>query len=399
MVRTSRSAADVRSAVFRLPLATRRTIAEYLNSSHVTVNKALQALEASGDIVATASLRANGSGRPSDVFSLRPDSFYGIGVHLEPGLARVVLLDAEKKVAANWSLPLPRRYRNEVEVQHTLLDTTRWAFSQASGVVDREKVVAIGFALLGFVDTAACVWRGGLQFGTLKNLDVKALLKEIGSVSIHIEDTSRSLTHFQIMTSNETQTDEHFVLINMGIGLGAGFVVNREVFLGNGGIVGEIGHIPFGNSTYRCACGNLGCAETMLSAGGMRNVFAGRLAQGVRSNLNDRANTDHPPTIREILESAEAGDHFTRSTLFELGAMLGDLVDFVFKCYTPGPVVLAGEGSLLSDYLIPAMTQTLSTKTLPEILQHHEVFVQKHDGMNEATGAGMLGMKSFLLSS
>jgi predicted NBD/HSP70 family sugar kinase len=360
------------------------------------VGKALQLLERSGDITASDALLPSGSGRPSDVFSIRSDAFYGIGIYIEPTGARTVLVDAGKTTRGEWRMELPDRYRQKHEVEHVLVDVTQWALACVAEIVPVDSVVSIGISVPGFVDTERCVWTAGLQFGRFSDLDVRDVLSGIHSASIHVEDTSRSLTHLQLMTERTTATAPHFVVFNMGIGLGAGVVIDGRVLFGNGGIAGEIGHIPLGNNTNRCACGNLGCTETMLSASGIRTVVAQRLGQGVRSELNDRNDPSQPPTILEILSAVESGDHFARSTLIELGSLLGDLVDIVLKCYTPGPVVLAGEGSLLAEYLIPSLEQSLATKVLPEMRKHVTIVTQPHNGNNEALGAALLGISRTL---
>lgn len=397
MIKRSRLSARTLAAVFRLPVPTRRTIAEHLDVSHVTLGKALQELEAAGEIYSSEALLSAGSGRPSEVFSIRPDALYGIGIYIQPDVARAVLIDAGKRSIGEWTLALPSRYRQLEEVERVLQDVLEWSVDRASVRVDTSRIGSVAFSVPGFVDTDRCVWTAGLQFGRFSDLDVHALLSNRHPMAIHIEDTSRSLTHFQLMREETIDPAGSFIVINLGIGLGAGIVVDGSVFFGNGGIAGEIGHIPLANNTNRCACGNVGCTETMLSATGIRNVFYQRLQQGVRSDLNDRSNSGAPPSIQEILASAEAGDHFTRNTLYELGSMLGDLTDIVLKCHTPGPVVLAGEGSLLAAYLIPAMTQTLGTKVLPEMLRHFSVVVQPYLSTNEAMGAGYLGMMRTLL--
>jgi hypothetical protein len=144
-MREPKIAPAVRSAIFRLPLATRRSIAMCLDSSHVTVSKALQYLESSGDIVPTDTIVPNGSGRPSDVFSLRADAFHGIGIHFEPGYARVVLLNAAKSVVDRWTISLPDRYQKEAEVRQTLRDVSGRAVSLARDLIDPGRFVPSRF--------------------------------------------------------------------------------------------------------------------------------------------------------------------------------------------------------------------------------------------------------------
>lgn len=389
----------VLSAIFRLPVPTRRTIAAHLQSSHVTIGKALQALEQAGEIHAADAVLPSGSGRPSEVFSIREEAFYGVGIYIQPSNAQVVLLNASKTVVGEWSILFEDTYRQRHEVETVLRDVAAEAMSRVSAIVVPEAIVSVGIAVPGFVNTEQCVWTGGLQFGHFSNLDVRGVLADLTSATIHVEDASRSLTQLQLMSEQSTQAERNFVLINMGVGLGAGLVMDGRVFYGNGGFAGEIGHVSLGNNTNRCPCGNVGCTETILSASGIRAVFSQRLIHGIRSELKLRPDLARPPTIEEIRTAADNEDHFTRTTLTDLGLMLGDLIDLVVKFYTPGPVVLAGEGALLSEYLLPHVTRTLSTKSLPEMVEHVRVYSQPYDGTNEARGAALLGISKMLAQS
>lgn len=390
---------DVLSTIFKMSTPTRKAISRYLDSSHVTIGKALQSLEERGEIKRADLLPASGSGRPSDIFSCRADAFYGIGVYLRPTLATCVLIDAAKHTIGEWSLPLPNVYRQKQEVESVLHTVGDWAIQQATDVVDEAAIIALGLSAPGFVDTSRCIWTAGLQFGRFNDLSVRDILKDLPIRNVYIEDTSRSLTRFELMKVAEPPSPEHFVLINMGVGLGAGIVVGGEVFLGNGGITGEIGHIPLGNNNNRCACGNLGCTETVLSASGIRNLFKERLDYGVRSDLYERIVDGRHPTIQDILDSALEGDHFTRTTLSEIGAMLGELLHIVVKTFTPGHIVLAGEGARLSDFFVPATIQNLQTLLLPELMRHVEFRVQEYTNNNEAMGAGLYAMSKGLIEN
>jgi predicted NBD/HSP70 family sugar kinase len=389
---------DILSAIFRLAQPTRRSIAEYLDVSHVTVGKALQAVEAAGEISATESVLASGSGRPSDVFSIRPDAFFGIGLYVQPDRAVAVLVDASKHTVGDWSRRLEDRPRKKDEVEALLQDVARWALDQTRDLVSPHQIRAVGLSVPGFVDTERRHWTAGLQFGDFSDMDVRSVLADVLPCEVHLEDTSRSLTHLELMRPSASLPTDYMVVINMGVGMGAGVVVDGEVLLGNGGIAGEIGHIPLGNNANRCACGNLGCSETVLSGWGIRSEFARRLTQGVRSALRTTS-AGGDPTIDEILIAAGEGDHFAVNTLRELGALMGDLVDILLKVYTPCPVVLAGEGARLAPHLIPSVKQGLSMRMLPEMRRHFSIVAQAYDGTNEATGAAFLSISRMLRAS
>ena len=41
--------------------------------------------------------------------------------------------------------------------------------------------------------------------------------------------------------------------------------MNGEIYLGENGLAGEIGHIPIYGVEKNCGCGNIGCLETIVS--------------------------------------------------------------------------------------------------------------------------------------
>lgn len=52
----------------------------------------------------------------------------------------------------------------------------------------------------------------------------------------------------------------------IGDGLGAGLVVDGQVFGGAHGMSGEIGHVAVTGCTVRCRCGRVGCLDALVSA-------------------------------------------------------------------------------------------------------------------------------------
>jgi len=73
---------------------------------------------------------------------------------------------------------------------------------------------------------------------------------------------------------------ESLVYIGLGTGVSAGVVLNREVFRGSRALAGEFGHVPMGTG-LECACGSVGCLETVIGANGLRDAWPG----GITTNL------------------------------------------------------------------------------------------------------------------
>ena len=57
----------------------------------------------------------------------------------------------------------------------------------------------------------------------------------------------------------------HLVHVTLGMGIGGGVMMNGELLYGAGGLYGQVGHMTVDPGGRRCACGNIGCWETVGS--------------------------------------------------------------------------------------------------------------------------------------
>jgi glucokinase len=69
---------------------------------------------------------------------------------------------------------------------------------------------------------------------------------------------------------------ENLVYIGLGTGVSAGVVLNRNVFRGSRDLAGEFGHVPMGTG-LDCACGSVGCLETVIGANGLHDAWPGEM--------------------------------------------------------------------------------------------------------------------------
>jgi glucokinase len=100
--------------------------------------------------------------------------------------------------------------------------------------------------------------------------------------------------------------------VTLGTGIGGGLVLDGELYLGPGGLAGEIGHI-IAQSTDgpRCGCGNHGCLESVATA----HVLA------AKAGCSD---------VAEVFRAVDHGDMRALAAVDEvtnhLGAVFGSLV-------------------------------------------------------------------------
>lgn len=125
-----------------------------------------------------------------------------------------------------------------------------------------------------------------------------------------------------------------FILIKVGVGVGAGLISGSQPMLGSRFAAGEIGHVVVGtDGGPRCVCGRDGCLEAWLSVTRLRDEIEAR-----------------PDAREEILR--DAGTRLAIGTAPIITAL--DLSE----------VVLAGPSDLLEGTFVDAATETLRQRTL-----------------------------------
>src|ERR671918_227395 len=71
--------------------------------------------------------------------------------------------------------------------------------------------------------------------------------------------------HVAALAEFSAHPGPNLVMVKIGVGIGAGIVVNGTMYLGDRPAAGEIGHIRVVEGGAQCSCGNSGCLETVAS--------------------------------------------------------------------------------------------------------------------------------------
>lgn len=148
--------------------------------------------------------------------------------------------------------------------------------------------------------------------------------------------------------------------LSLGMGLGSGLVLNRQLFLGSYGHAGEIGHVPLDPQGPPCRCGKRGCAETFINL----KVWRSDPSQARLEQMADR--------------------------LGLLLAMLLNLLD-------PEVVVLGGPlAEETGPHLLPLARAAARRYALEQPARTAQIVLSPFGRDSAVLGAGVLAIRSFL---
>ncbi len=204
-------------------------------------------------------------GRPPRLVELNPDGAYAVGVDLTPDRMRVGVADLTFTLRAERQTEIdPLSGYGTVLKQMTA--TVRQVLAESK--VRRERVLGVGVAVPGLVHTETGVVAIAANLAGWNKVPLAPdLSRELG-LPVIIQDDARTCALAEMWHGRRSGM-AHFISVDVEVGVGAGIVLNRELYDGYRGIAGEIGHMVVEQDGKPCGCGKRGCLETVASLAAM----------------------------------------------------------------------------------------------------------------------------------
>ena len=140
--------------------------------------------------------------------------------------------------------------------------------------------------------------------------------------------------------------------IKVASGVGAGLVINGQIYRGPGGTAGEIGHITLDESGPVCRCGNRGCLETFTAA------------RYVLPLLQSSHGTDL--TMERVVQLAREGDPGCRRVIADVGRHIGSGVANLCNLLNPSRVVLGGDLAEAGELVLGPIRESVGAVRDPQ---------------------------------
>jgi glucokinase len=147
----------------------------------------------------------------------------------------------------------------------------------------------------------------------------------------------------------------HAMLIAVGTGIGAGIVINGELYRGRWGMAGEPGHYRVVPDGRLCGCGNRGCWEQYASGSALvaeAREFARRSPGAAVRLLQLGGGVPDGITGPAVTLAARTGDAGAQRCFEIVGRWLGEGLADLAAILDPGCFVIGGGVSEAGDLLL-----------------------------------------------
>jgi glucokinase len=125
----------------------------------------------------------------------------------------------------------------------------------------------------------------------------------------------------------------------IGTGVSAGVVLDGRLHRGAHGLAGEIGHVIVEPDGARCACGQRGCLETLVSGSALARQAREAIAGNVATSLKDNPEA---PTAISVYHAAAGGDEVAGTIVEAVGRRLAWAIHLLVMTYDVERVILGG---------------------------------------------------------
>jgi glucokinase-like ROK family protein len=325
------------------------------------------------DLVHEAGSNSIGAGRPATLLEINSQAGLIIGVELGVDFVSVAVTDFLGNIA--WRR---REDANPNEDQKKMIDQTLRIVKEAMAVGKKKntRFLGLGLATPGTVDLkeGVLIFAPNLHW---RNVPFGKIFSEQTKLKVFVENDANAAATAEHLFGTARQCED-FLFVFAGVGIGGGLFLNGKIYRGKNGYAGEIGHSPImaEPSSTVCHCGNRGCWETYANQYSIIQRVQARL-EVKRTSIIPKLMADHnsPLTIPLIKQAADAGDKEAIDSFAEAGHAMGKGFAGLINIFNPDKIVLGGPLSIAGEYLLPAIKETMTRHSMPEIDRQVEVLL------------------------
>ena len=243
-----------------------------------------------------------GPGKPRTLLTLNPSARYAVGVHLDPAVITVVILDLSGQVAARSTRRMPQAADADVVIG-MMVEAVTDLLAEAG--VDGERVLGVGIASPGPIDPALGIVVDPPYLLGWQRVPLREALSEATGFPVVLEKDVAATAVAEIWGSH-SESPENFIFVYIGTGIGMGLVSGGVVLRGVSQNAGEVGHIVVDPDGPECFCGLRGCVAVTCMP---QNLVLEAVAAGVLPQPVDAQDCQAVETaFLELCAKARGGD-------------------------------------------------------------------------------------------
>jgi glucokinase-like ROK family protein len=256
------------------------------------------------------------------------------------------------------------------------------------------RLVGIGIGTPGIVNANEGIVVNAVNLDW-KDLPLARLIQERYHLPVSVINDSQAAAMGEYTFGKGHQPEGSLIVINVRYGVGAGIIIHGQLFHGDGGGAGEIGHVVVvREGGLLCRCGNHGCLETVASAQAVVQRTQTLIGHTISSSF---AGAPENITLDSIEQAFTAGDPLARQVILEAGGYLGMAISNMVGALNIHKVVLAGDMTRFGKPWLNAIRDSMRQTTLARLADETQIEFGQMGRNGIILGASALILKDYSL--
>lgn len=228
---------------------------------------------------------------------------------------------------------------------------------QIYGIIN-SNIRGIGIGVSGVVKPDVGVVQNAINIPSWKEVRLKDILEEEFKIPVFVNNDSNCFA-FGERYYGEGTPYRNIVCVTLGTGVGAGIIINDELYRGNNYAAGEIGSLPYLYSDYEHYCG-----EKFFIQNGT--------------------------TSEKALLAALRGEKEMLDLWIRLGGHIGSLIKTILFMYDPQAVILGGDILKGYQFFVENMFERVHQFPFKDTVRRMKLILSKREEINLLGAAALV---------
>jgi len=221
-------------------------------------------------------------------------------------------------------------------------------------------VTGIGIGVPSVVDVQKGIVYNVLNIPSWKEVHLKEILEAEFGIPVQVNNDANCFALGE-QRCGEGKPYGNVIGVTLGTGVGAGLIINNQLYSGVNTGAGEIGCLPYLEHTLEFYCGSAFFPEY------------------------------HNTTGKEAMQLAQAGDANALKIWEEFGKHMGVLVKIILFVYDPDAIIFGGSITNAYPYFEKAMRKEMETFDYPETIRKIHILISTRDDISLLGAAALCG--------
>ena len=265
-----------------------------------------------------------------------------IGIDIGGTSVRAAVIGADGEIHASLRDATPHTERETEDILVTLI----------TKLAGTGPVTAVGMAVAGFISTD----RQRVMFAphlAWRDADVPQRISERVGLPVVMDHDVNSAAWAEFRRGASTGA-AIALLIALGTGIGAGLIIDGEIYRGAHGVAPELGHLTVVPNGRPCACGKRGCWERYCSGTALAETARELMADNEAPILRQLSGNDPAAlTGTMVAIAATEGDPAALAAMDDLGNWLAQGLALVTDVLDPEVIVVGGGVASAAGMFLP----------------------------------------------